>query len=260
MTADGGVTFYFVEMPRKKCVEGFILNLDDFIGSDMTIDTLLASLEMPEEIPRKKKERKRADITKTDEEILAGIRRTYTCYTCGRHGYTSYVKRWRDHTLCHACHQRERNNLSAELEKYIKEVYSRGCAFCDTKEGRFHLDHINMFSKMESVGVMIEAGYSEEAIKEEIAKCQLLCVDCHMLVTAFEVKRGFIKEKKRLNRKVSTGEDVTELRKKLYDEYDAVMTKMYPLIRAKVRVGGLGDASGRGIEGSEIRHETEIDR
>ena len=247
--------FYFVEMPRKKrVVEGSILNLDDIMSSDLTIDTLLANMEMPEEIPRMKKERKRAAIAKTDEEILAEIRGTYICYMCGRHGYSSYVKRWRGHTLCHACHQRERNKISAELEEYIKEVYSRGCAFCDTKEGRFHLDHINMFSKMESVGVMIESGYSEETIKEEIAKCQLLCVDCHMFVTMFEVKRGFIQEKKRLTRKVSAGEDVTELRKKLHDEYDAVMTKVYPLIREKVRegwrVGRLCEASGRGIEGS----------
>jgi hypothetical protein len=54
-----------------------------------------------------------------------------------------------------------------------------------------------------------------------------------------------------------------EMCQKLYGEYDVVMTKMYPLIRAKVRevgcVGDLEEASGGGIEGSEIRHESESD-
>ena len=217
------------------------MNLDDLLSSDIQIEMI------PE------------PHTKTDEEILAGIRSTYTCHMCHRIGFTKCVKRWRGHTLCHACHQNERNKVSVELEEYIKEVYSHGCTFCDTKKGRFHLDHINMFSKVGTVGVMIESGCSVEAIKEEIAKCQLLCVDCHMLVTAFEVRRGFIKDKRHLNRAIAAGKDVTELRQKLYDEYDAVMTKMYPLIRAKARagvcVGGIGEASGGGMEGSSLRHE-----
>lgn len=223
---------------KKRVVEGLVMNLDDFMCSDIHIEMIPES------------------NTKTDEEILAGIRSTYTCHMCHRIGFAKCVKRWRGHTLCDACHQHERNNVSAELEEYIRRVYSRGCTFCDTKTGRFHLDHINMFSKVGTVGVMIESGCSAEAIKEEIEKCQLLCVDCHMLVTAFEVRRGFIKEKRHLNRAISAGKDVTEPRQKLYNEYEAVMSKIYPLIREKVRrVGGLAGEPGRGITGSEIRHE-----
>jgi hypothetical protein len=110
---------------------------------------------------------------------------------------------------------------------------------------------------------MVNAGEPEEVIKDEIAKCQLLCVDCHMVVTRFELRRGFMKQKRRLNRAIVAGEDVKELRQKLYDEYDVVMTKMYPLIRDKVRevacVGGFGESSGGGIEGSETCHESESD-
>ena len=97
-----------------------------------------------------------------------------------------------------------------------------------------------MFSKVNSVMDMVNAGEPEEAIKAEIAKCQLLCVDCHMVVTRFELRRGFMHKKTKLNRVIAAGEDATDLCKELYDEYDVVMTKMYPLIRAKVReVGGL---------------------
>lgn len=248
---------------KKRAVEGFVLNLDDFINSDMTIETLLTEMEKKATPVAKPRKRKSETKAKTDEEILAGIRSTYTCHTCGKPGFSKYVKKWRGHTLCIVCHQHERSTISAELEEYIKGVYSRGCTFCDAKKGRFHLDHINMFSKVGSVGVMIESGCSAETIKEEIAKCQLLCYECHMLVTTFEVRRGFIKEKSRMTRKISAGEDVTELRQKLYDEYDAVMTKMYPLIRAKVReVGCVGEsveASGGGIDGSELGHETDAD-
>lgn len=242
-------------------MEGFILTLDDFVSGDVTIDMLLT--EMEKKATPQAKHRKKKYVMKTDEEILAGIRSTYTCHTCHRHGFAKNVKSWRGHTLCSACHQRERSNISTELEEYIKDVYSRGCTFCDTKVGSFHLDHINMFSKVGSVGMMIESGCSAEAIKEEIAKCQLLCVGCHMVVTRFEAKRGFIKDKRHLNREIAAGKDVTELRQKLYGEYDVVMTKMYPLIRAKVRevgcVGELEEASGGGIDGSEIRHESESD-
>jgi hypothetical protein len=108
---------------------------------------------------------------------------------------------------------------------------------------------------------MILSGRPVDEIKAEIAKCQLLRIDCHGIVTRFEHKRGYMIKKRMLNRKIKRGEDVTELRKELCDEYDAVMCKVYPLIRAKVcegwRVGGLVEASGRGIEGSEIRHEIE---
>ena len=222
-------------MPKKKLiVEGSILNLEDMTSSDMTIDMLLAEIETPQAKPRKKKERA------TDEEILAGICSKYHCGSCKRYIYASYVRSWQGKYLCDTCYLDNRKDISPELSAYIKEIYSSGCVFCDIKDGRFHFDHINMFSKVNSVMDMVNAGEPEEAIKAEIAKCQLLCVDCHMVVTRFELRRGFMHKKTKLNRVIAAGEDATDLCKELYDEYDVVMTKMYPLIRAKVReVGGL---------------------
>lgn len=258
MTAGGGCNVLFCRMPRKKHVEGFILNLDDFMSSDVTIDTLLAAMEKKVTKPHKKK-----DVMKTDEEILAGIRSKYHCESCKRYIYASYVRSWQGKHLCDKCYLDNRKDISPELSAYIKEIYSSGCAFCDIKGGRFHFDHINMFSKVNSVMDMVNAGEPEEAIKAEIAKCQLLCTDCHMVVTRFELRRGFMRKKTKLNRAIAAGEDVSELREKLYEEYDVVMTRMYPLIRAKVRevacVGDLAGSSGRGIGVDIIRHESEAD-
>lgn len=238
---------------RKRVVEGFVLNLDDFVSSDATIETLLAEIEKKTTPEVKKREVK----AKSYEEIFDRLRSTYTCTTCYRQCYALKAKRWKGKLVCYACHHYERSNISAELETYVKDVYSRGCTFCDMRRGRFHLDHINMFSKVESVGVMMEIGSSAEAIKEEIAKCQLLCVDCHMFVTRYEAKCGFIKEKKQLNRAIAAGKDVTGLRQELYDKYEIVMTKMYPRIRERLRVGSSKDASGGGIDDEIIRHETD---
>ena len=54
-----------------------------------------------------------------------------------------------------------------------------------------------MFDKGGSVGNMIIAGVNIEKIKEEIHKCQLLCISCHSLVTYYERKYGFIEKKKK---------------------------------------------------------------
>jgi protein-arginine kinase activator protein McsA len=238
---------------KKRVVEGVVLNLDDFISSDVTIETLLAEMEKkvtPAAKPRKKK---------SDEEILSAISSKYHCDTCKRYIYASYVKLWHGKHYCDKCYEDIHKDISPEITEYIKEIYSRGCVFCDVKGGRFHFDHINMFTKVNSVMGMVNAGETVEDIKVEIGKCQLLCTDCHMVVTRFELRRGFIRQKMKLNRAIAAGEDVTDMRQKLSHEYDVVMTKMYPLIRAKVRevacVGGFGEASGGGIKGSEIRHE-----
>lgn len=232
--------FYFVEMPRKKrVVEGSILNLED-----MTIE-----------------ETKKIKPHKTNEDILAAIRSKFHCATCKRYIYASYVRSWQGRYLCDKCYEVVHKDISPELTAYIKDIYSRGCAFCNVTSGRFYFDHINMFTKVNSVMAMVNAGEPEEDIKTEIAKCQLLCADCHMVVTRFELRSGFIRKKMKLNRMIAEGKDVNELRQKLYEEYDVVMAKVYPLIREKVRevacVGDLAEASGGGIGVDFIRHKNE---
>jgi hypothetical protein len=215
-------------MPRRKrqAVEGITLDLTSVEDGDVDITALIVEVEKKAEVkPHVKK-------TVTDEELLNRIRCKCYCDECKKPIFTP-VRPWRGAKLCYNCHATTEKDISPELTAYIKDIYSRGCVFCGIKQGKFHLDHINMFTKVNSVGSMMDMGESAEVIIAEVAKCQLLCVNCHALVTAFERKRDFLKKKASLNRKIASGADVTELRRQLYDEYEAVMTKMYPLIREK---------------------------
>jgi hypothetical protein len=210
-------------------VEGITLDLRSLECGDVDITSLIVEVEKKAELkPRVKKTVQK----KTDEEILNGICCRCYCDECKKPIFTP-VRPWRGAKLCFNCHATVKKDISPELTAYIKDVYSRGCVFCGIKHGNFHLDHINMFTKINSVGSMMDMGESAEVIIAEVAKCQLLCVNCHALVTAFEGKRGFLKKKRGLNRKIASGADVTEIRQHLYHEYEVVMMKMYPLIREK---------------------------
>lgn len=217
-------------MPRKKPIEGLIVDLYDLVNEDIDIEALiLAATE-------KKEKEEPSAILATDEDIFYSILSYRKCGNCERDLYRkSHV--WRGRQLCSSCHTEAKRGITADLSACIAEAYGRGCTFCNVRVGRFHLDHINMFSKEKSVCDMLDDGDPEEDIIREIAKCQLLCIDCHSLVTVFEHRRGFIKKKKHLNKKITAGEDVTEFRATLYAEYEKVMTKIYPLIRARVAGG-----------------------
>lgn len=233
---------------KKRVVEGLVMNLDDFMNSDIQIETF--SMTKTEDYS-----------SKLDEDIVAAIRSKFHCDSCKRYIYSSYLRSWRGRYLCEKCYIDIDKDISPEITEYIKEITSHGCVFCGVKGSNYHFDHINMFSKVNSVMAMVNAGESVEDIKTEIGKCQLLCVDCHMFVTRFELRRGFIKEKRRMNRAAAAGKDVSELRQELYDKYEAVMTKVYPLIREKVRevahVGDPSSESGGGIDGENLRHKSD---
>ena len=222
-------------MGRKRApVEGAVLDLTGIEeGEAFDIDALIVAVE-------EKAEKIRVEVApKTDEDLLDEIYDGVHCSVCCRSIFT-VAKVWKGNQVCANCHKQYRRvEYSKEVSDYVRSVYRRGCTFCDIRVGRFHLDHINMFTKVGSVCDMMERGIPAAEIIAEIGKCQLLCVNCHGLVTRFEHKRGFITEKKRLNKRIAKGEDVEKLRQELHDTYETVMTKMYPLIRAKaVRVWG----------------------
>lgn len=229
------------KMPRRKRIvpEGIVLDLTGVPECEIDIDALIAEME------RKVEPEPQIVQDKTDEELLNEISDTCHCNNC-RRSIFSFPKAWKGTIYCENCHKIVRmREVPRELTDYIRNVYRRGCLFCNIKAGQFHLDHINMFSKVKSVYELRNDGAPAEVIIAEIEKCQLLCVNCHGLVTKFEHKRGFMKQKRLLNKKIAAGEDVTDLRARLYAEYETVMTKMYPLIREKaVRVWAVDGGGG----------------
>ena len=59
----------------------------------------------------------------------------------------------------------------------------------------------DIFKKTEILNL---ANTSLQEIQEEISKCQLLCKECHAKVTKHEHTTGFICEKRKLNKEIST--------------------------------------------------------
>ena len=132
-----------------------------------------------------------------------------------------------DKKLCGLCRAVAEGRISIGLCERLRGEYAKPCGFCGDTGAQKHFDHVNMFSKLDSVGFMVERGCDEESIVSEVEKCQILCKACHKEVTAYERRRGFFKKKRAFNRRLRAGEDVESLRIALYDEYSTVLEPYY---------------------------------
>ena len=99
-----------------------------------------------------------------------------TFEVCRRIGDRVYRRK-----MCSACKvvaQRSRRaQLRVWLEGYKKTLVCVRCGFSDFRALHFH--HRDDEGKDFNVGDMARVGYSIEAIKAEIAKCDVLCANCH---------------------------------------------------------------------------------
>ena len=92
-----------------------------------------------------------------------------------------------------------------------------------------------MFVKTAGVIQMMESGCDLEALVAEVAACQLLCVPCHEIVSAFEAAYGFTGKKAALNQMIREGSaEVCRKREIWAGQYSEVMKQIYPLIRSVV--------------------------
>lgn len=102
--------------------------------------------------------------------------------------------------LCGLCRAFHDNKLSLKTYDYIMSEVKKPCRFCCRIDVQKNFDHVNMFEKTGTVGQMIKCGKPEEDILKEIEKCQVLCVYCHRIVTAYERRYGFMEKKTALRR------------------------------------------------------------
>jgi hypothetical protein len=143
------------------------------------------------------------------------------CYDCDKCLYTSVNKKWnnriwKENELCDKCwcssnYKKERDDIWNNIKSYKKEQ----CSICSIlKTGgiseRFHLDHINMFDKCNSICTMVNNGCTMFDIYTEIDKCQYLCISCHRLVTDIEGKLPFNRAKTNLTKKFNNGKILEE--------------------------------------------------
>lgn len=232
-----GVVCFFSEtykMPQKKKVEGAVLDLTGIEGVAVDIDALVAAANVMNvaivmaDVKPKVKGVIRHDITDNEiREIV--VSRIQECI-CGKKVHM--CKKFGEQRMCYSCYIEKYNELSAKIEGYVKQIGMTECKICGIPRSGFvgfHFDHINMFNKDDTVGLMICRGADYQTIIEEINKCQILCISCHTMVTAMEAKLGFLKAKRR--------------NMKSKEDYDTIMTRVYEIIRQEVR-GGFGDGSG----------------
>ena len=70
-------------------------------------------------------------------------------------------------------------NIHVEYKLLTDEIKSVGCKYCPEKDIcclDFH--HIND-DKEYNISTMISSGYSKETLLKEIAKCEVVCANCH---------------------------------------------------------------------------------
>jgi sRNA-binding protein len=83
---------------------------------------------------------------------------------------------------------------ATRVRDYIYEdKVSKGCSRCP--EGRpscLHYHHLDRATKVSEISLMVVGGASLEVVKTEIAKCILLCANCHAVE---ELGTGFREDK-----------------------------------------------------------------
>jgi hypothetical protein len=208
-------------MGRKKravVVEGAVL---DLTGEEPVI-VMGELVETPVEAPSAPKE---DDVILSDDEIceiINGMRQS--CDRCGVEVYCA-LRKWGDQNICSSCYDVVYPPHKKALNDWMETAGLKGCAFCEKPRinpSEFHFDHVNMFEKQNAVGRMLFDGVDLDKIIEEIGKCQLLCTDCHAIVTKLEVRLGFTQLKSRRYKRK------TNVRK---EDYNERMGKVYSLIK-----------------------------
>lgn len=89
-----------------------------------------------------------------------------------------------------------------------------------------HFDHKNIFEKNGSICSMVWSGEAIEKIQEEFKKCQLMCEDCHSMVTNLERKYGLLTLKK-----FSEEEMYPEYKEKTQDNQERILQRVKDIKR-----------------------------
>jgi hypothetical protein len=87
----------------------------------------------------------------------------------------------------HATQMRRRARLRTWLDEYKKGHHCVRCGFGDFRALEFH--HPDRGDKENNVAEMVGEGWSVAAIQREIAKCVILCANCH-LILHYEERNG----------------------------------------------------------------------
>lgn len=76
-------------------------------------------------------------------------------------------------------------------QKYVNKIkLDNGCIQCGYNDNAVALqfDHIDRSRKAIAVSTLVNKGMSIELIDIEVAKCQVLCANCHSIKTQKDLK------------------------------------------------------------------------
>jgi hypothetical protein len=145
-------------------------------------------------------------------------------------------------SICGLCRAFHGDLITLGMYDRIMSEVMKPCRFCGRVEVKKNFDHVNMFHKSGSVGIMVMRGHDETELLKEIDKCQILCVDCHLVVTVYECRCRFTQRKTEILRSGGRMDSIAA-------EYDVIMTPFYEWME---RVGGAKVASAGGCVGGSV--------
>jgi hypothetical protein len=78
-----------------------------------------------------------------------------------------------------------KKTLDTKRDKLLTLLSTKKCVICGESDPIvLEFDHIDPTTKRSEVGTLMRDGYSWEIVEAEIAKCQVLCSNCHKRKTA----------------------------------------------------------------------------
>jgi len=173
----------------------------------------------------------------SDQEKLKKVLEEYQfqCLKCQKTIIDPIPYKWQDQSECFECHIAHYPEIQAlfkEVDSYLAEQNKLSCVCCqaprtEETKANFHLDHVNIFDKSDSVCSMARNGAEVSLIKLEIDKCQVLCKPCHHIVTKLEQLLGYSQLKMRITR---------ELIECDVSEYEVLYQKQFEYLYEKIRI------------------------
>ena len=101
------------------------------------------------------------------------------CKVCNRGANSSWASRNPEKAA-----ESKRKTQQAILRFIREDKESKGCASCGIKDWRvLDYDHIDPSTKEFTIGRAPGGGVSRPRLVAEIAKCQVLCANCHRIKT-----------------------------------------------------------------------------
>ena len=121
-------------------------------------------------------------ICEKHNEEMVNQKNRLRCMACNREQQRIW---WNKNKLAQQERVKKNRNRLKDIITDIKET--KICLICEEDNPMvLEFDHIIHSDKKETVSEMTRIGVNPETIKQEIAKCRVLCSNCHQIKTHIE--------------------------------------------------------------------------